>query len=85
MERPLLEQCIALKKQKYHEDKGPGEDASYFDISCEIPNREHSVDNLSLSFYLMWNLHLWTFAKMNSQGLGKMCVGVGEVWEQAEV
>jgi len=53
MERPLLEQCIALKKQKYHEDKGPGEDASYFDISCEIPNREHSVDNLSLNFYLM--------------------------------
>ena len=56
MERPLLEQCIALKKQKYHEDKGPGEDASYFDISCEIPNREHSVDNLSLNFYLMWHI-----------------------------
>lgn len=52
MERPLLEQCIALKK-KYHDDKGPGQDASYFNISCEISNREHSVDNLSLNFYLM--------------------------------
>lgn len=40
------------KKPKTHEDKGAGEDASYLNISCEIPNREHSVDNLSLNFYL---------------------------------
>ena len=41
------------KKKKYHDDKDLGQDASYCNIPCEISNREHSVDNLSLNFYLM--------------------------------